>query len=139
LGEEYSVKGQFGYRLAFAGCFLVSLLTTIFQVSREDVLKEDECIRDYTFIFTNSINKYLQDHFDLTNRYIIFCSFLMDSMILIFFGLWFTCWKSHRVMLCYLLFFGSRGVVQVSSTIIKIYPSYPRNIDVIILYRTTSS
>lgn len=114
LGEEYSEKAQFGWRLAFSGVLIVSLLSTIFEISKVETVTEEECIRDYTFIFTAPINKYLQDHFDMTNRYIIYSSFLMDGMIITTFIFWFSYYKSYRVIITYLLFFGSRGVIQVS-------------------------
>lgn len=50
----------------------------------------------------------------MTNRYIIYSSFLMDGMIITTFIFWFSYYKSYRVIITYLLFFGSRGVIQVS-------------------------
>ena len=74
-------------------------------------MKPDECLRDYTFIWTDNINQYLSQNRDVTDRYIIFCSFMMDFMLLNFFGWWMFYWKSFRIIITYLLFFGIRGII----------------------------
>ena len=45
---------------------------------KEKVIDDSECMRDYTFIWTESINKYLVDHVDFKNHYMIYAGFLMD-------------------------------------------------------------
>ena len=35
-------------------------------------------MRDYTFIWTEGINKYLVDHVEIKNHYMIYAAFLMD-------------------------------------------------------------
>lgn len=77
-------------------------------------MKPDECLRDYTFIWTDNINQYLAQNRDVTDRYIIFCSFMMDFMLLNFFVWWMLYWKTFRPIVTFLLFFGLRGVIQVS-------------------------
>jgi len=101
-------------RIGWAVIFLACLVSTMFNVEREDVITPDECLRDQTFIWTASINAYLAANRDLTDRYIIFCSFLMDFMLITAFVLWFLYWKSFRLLIAYMLFFGIRGVIQVS-------------------------
>ena len=91
------------------------LVSTIFQVDRVDVITEDECLRDYSFIMTESVNNYLAEHVDLTNRYIIYCSFLMDFMLVFFIVMWYMYWKSFRLVITYIFFFGIRAVIQVST------------------------
>ena len=80
-------------------------------------MKPDECLRDYTFIWTDPLNQYLSMNRDVCDRYIIYCSFMMDFMMINFFSWWFLQWKSFRLILTYLLFFGIRGVIQVRSYI----------------------
>lgn len=48
----------------------------------------------------------------MTSRYTIYCSFLMDSMMISFFTIWFIYWKSFRMVITYLIFFGTRGIIQ---------------------------
>ena len=111
MNEEYSLKGQLAWRLAFISVFVVVLLSTIFQIQRVDVISADECLRDYTFIWTESVNRYLASHYDMTNRYIIFCSFLMDFMVVTTFICWLIYWKSYRMIIAVPLFFGARGFI----------------------------
>ena len=111
--EEYTQKGQLAWKIGFAAIFLGSLLTTIFQIDRVTIITPDECLRDYTFIWTDSVNRYLSLHRDLCDRYIIYCSFLMDFMLILFFASWFLKWKTFRPIITYVLFFGARGVIQV--------------------------
>ncbi len=114
--QEYDQKNQMWFRVAFSVIFVGCLMTTMFQTDRgQSVLKPDECLRDYTFIWTDSINQYLAANRDVTDRYIIYCSFMMDFMLLNFFAWWLFYWKSFRMIITYLLFFGIRGVIQVSN------------------------
>jgi hypothetical protein len=45
---------------------------------KEQVINDGECMRDYTFIWTEGINKYLVDNVVIKNRYMIYAGFLMD-------------------------------------------------------------
>jgi hypothetical protein len=103
------------WRIGFSVIFLACLLSSIFQIERVDVITSDECLRDYTFIWTDSVNKYLAAHPNICDRYIIFCSFLMDFMMLNFFTWWLLKWKSFRLIIAYILFFGTRSVIQVKN------------------------
>lgn len=82
-------------------------------MKRVDEITPDECLRDYTFIWTRNINAYLSANPDVCDRYIIFASFLMDFMLLNFFWMWLNYWKSYKMIVAYVLFFGFRGFVQV--------------------------
>ena len=70
-------------------------------------------MRDYTFIATQPINQFLIDNLEIKNRYIIFCSFLMDLMIISLLSLFYLYWKTYRLAFAYILFFLCRGVLQV--------------------------
>ena len=111
--EEYNPKAQMYMRIGWAIVFLACLISTMFNVERVDVITPDECLRDQTFIWTAPLNAYLAANRDLTDRYIIFCSFLMDFMLITAFVLWFLYGKSFRLLIAYMLFFGIRGVIQV--------------------------
>ena len=88
----------------------------MFNTSRKDVLGENECIRDLTFIATDSINNFLIRNTDIKNLYIIYASFLMDLMILGYISLFIFYWKTYRLMIAYIIFFGIRTFVQVITT-----------------------
>ena len=50
-------------RAVFTGCYILFLLAMcIFKNDKEQVLGEDECIRDETFILTNRINEFFVDN-----------------------------------------------------------------------------
>ena len=66
---------------------------------------------DQSFVFTEPVNDYLRDHLDIKNRYIIYASFLMDVMILSFVVMFYFHWKSYRIVLAYVLFFGIRTFI----------------------------
>jgi hypothetical protein len=89
----------------------------MFQTEREDVITPDECLRDYTFIWSDGLNGYLTANRDISDRYIIYSSFLMDFMLLSCFVLWLLYWKSFRMIIAYMLFFGTRGLIQVIQSI----------------------
>lgn len=58
---EHDPTQQKYFRLAFSVLFIFSLLSTMFYIDRGDnVMKPDECLRDYTFIWTDGINQYLE-------------------------------------------------------------------------------
>jgi hypothetical protein len=46
--------------------------------NHEPVLDKEECIRDYTFVYTDQINFWLTEHKDFKKRYMIYAGFLMD-------------------------------------------------------------
>ncbi|CDW87357.1 UNKNOWN [Stylonychia lemnae] len=110
--KEYSVRNQTILRVVFSCCFLLLLFYSMFNVERVDVITRDECMRDYSFKVTETINKYLIDNLDIKNRYIIFCSFMMDLMIIILMALFYLYWKTYRLMFAYILFFVCRAILQ---------------------------
>ena len=96
-----------------------------------DVITNEECVRDYTFRWTAAVNDFLSHRPLLTDRYIIFCSFLMDVMLISVFVSWLIYWKSFRVILTYLLFFGVRSQIQNNFLMPRLpgflfrYPGFP--------------
>eukprot|EP00347_Sterkiella_histriomuscorum_P010983 403374194 len=107
-----SVKNQTLLRVLFSCGFLLILFYQMFNVDRIDVITPQQCMRDYTFIATETANQYLIDNEGFKNRYIIFASFLMDLMILSFLAMFYLYWKSYRIMFAYVLFFVTRTFLQ---------------------------
>lgn len=105
---------KLGLRIAFTVLFLIILLSTaVTTTNRRDKITRDECLRDQTFLLTSSLNQYLSEHDMVTNGFIIYSSMLMDFLIVSFCILFFLYWKSCRVVITYILFFGMRMVIQV--------------------------
>ena len=70
---------------------------------------------DRTFRWTDKVNHYFRDNLSLKNAYIIYASFLMDSMIITYITLFAFYWKTYRVILAYIMFFAIRTFIQVST------------------------
>jgi len=99
-------------RATFALLFFTILLSTaIATTSRKDKITRQECMRDYTFLLTASINKFLQGHEGITNGFIIYSSMMMDFLIVSFMMIFIFYWKTFRPIVTYALFFGFRIVV----------------------------
>jgi len=67
---------------------------------------------DWSFEFSDPINKYLMNNLDFKNKYIIYASFLMDAMLLTFFSLFLLYWRTYRVIFALVIFFISRAFIQ---------------------------
>ena len=94
--------------MLFAAAFLLSLFHGMFSIEQIVVVTKDECIKDYTFVWTSTANGYLSENIDFKNKYIIYCSLMMDFMIISFMGFFLLYWKTYRVLFAYILFFGLR-------------------------------
>lgn len=68
---------------------------------------------DSTFVSTSTVNSFFKVRPFLKEKYIIFASFLMDVMIVTFMTMFYHYWKSYRIVFAYILFFGTRVVLQV--------------------------
>ena len=90
----------------------------MFSTQKIDKLAEGQCLVDQTFVFTEPINQFLRNHIDFKNKYIIYASFLMDMMIITFVALFYLYWKSYRIVIAYVLFFGLRTFVQVRLSVL---------------------
>ena len=112
-------------RIGFAVGFLAMLMVVMFDVSADEAITQEECMRDYTFIWTATLNTYLADHSNVKDAYIIFSSALIDILILTSLVLFFLYTQSFRLALSYILFYGIRGIVQVSLSLsIILYRKY---------------
>lgn len=75
-------------------------------------LGPDECLRDYTFIWTERVNVWFRDNIAIKDGYMIYAAFLMDFMILSFLVFFFFFWKSSRLIGALLLFYPVRQTIQ---------------------------
>ena len=57
------------------------------------------------------MNGYLAEHPQVTNGFIIYSSMLMDYLILSLCALFLLYWRTHRVVMTYILFFGFRAII----------------------------
>jgi len=83
----------------------------MFGTERVDVITPDQCMLDSTFVWSDQLNRFLRANIDIKNRYIIYASFLMDFMLLSFMAFFFLYWRSYRIMLSYIMFFGLRTLI----------------------------
>ena len=60
-------------RLAFAAVMLGILLWESGNIEHVDLLEAKECIRDYTFVWTEQINIYLRNADTVRNTYLVYC------------------------------------------------------------------
>ena len=95
-------------RITFSSVFLLLLFYNMFYTERRDVITADQCIVDKSFEWTSNINSWLVHHIDVKNRYIVYASLLMDLMVVSYITIFIFCFKSFRVILSYVIFFGIR-------------------------------
>lgn len=111
---------KLGLRITFSLLFFTILLSTALTTTQQrDKIPQSECLRDETFLLTANVNSFLADHSTFTNGFIIYSSMMMDFLIVSFCILFFLYWKSSRVVITYILFFGLRTIVQVSATYVS--------------------
>lgn len=110
--EAWLTEHQKLLRCLVSAGFIAYMMAKARHTESVDLLGADECIVDQIFEWTSSINDYLFRNVEITNEIIIYCSFLMDAMVLSFLALFMFYWHSFRVMIAYLLFFCSRAIVQ---------------------------
>lgn len=87
------------------------LSTALTTTERQDKITYDECLRDEAFSITSSVNGYLAEHPQVTNGFIIYSSMLMDYLIISLCVLFLLYWRSFRVVMTYILFFGIRAII----------------------------
>jgi hypothetical protein len=67
----------------FAACMVVCLFylygLTPYNGPQHE-LKKGECMRDYTFIWTEKANQYMVNNEEFRKRYMIYAGFLMDFL-----------------------------------------------------------
>ena len=73
---------------------------------------DGSCSYDFFFDITQPVNDMLKANLDTKNKYIIYCSFLMDLMLLSFMLFFVLYWKLFRVIIAYAAFFLTRSFVQ---------------------------
>lgn len=98
-------------RISFSTLFLLGLAYNMLSIERQDFITKEECLRDYTFQWTDSVNQYLRQNVDVKNRLIIQASAFMDFMIYFFIFCLVLAVKSFRAALAYAMFFIIRSVI----------------------------
>ena len=101
------------YRVLFTSAFILTLLIIcIVKNEQEFALADSECLRDYTFVWTEGINTFLVENHGWKNFVIIQTSVFIDFMMvsyLVIFAIWGT---SMRLGTTLAIFYPSRNVVQ---------------------------
>ncbi len=95
----------------FSVIFLLLLFYNMYDIEKKPVITQAQCMQDWAFDMSDSINKYLRVHLDVKNRYIIYASFLMDAMLLTFFSLFLLYWKTYRPIFAIVMFFVFRAFI----------------------------
>lgn len=97
-----------------AACSAVLLLILFQQINRPNIekLAPGECMRDYSFIYTDKLNKFLAARQGLTHILIMLSSYLMDFIV--YSGLFIFNKKANtvRVVMAFIIFFIMRQNIQ---------------------------
>ena len=116
LNKKVSQKTQKCARIAFVILFSLVLLCNSFYPYLKNadriVLSTDECIRDYSFVWTDHINMWLRENLVSKDRYMVVAGFFMDFMILSAVGLWAYRHRTGRIIPTLLIFYELRGQIQ---------------------------
>lgn len=101
----------------FAACMIVLLFylyhLTPYNGPRND-LKAGECMRDYTFIWTEKMNQYMVDNEEFRKRYMIYAGFLMDFLQIVGISNFFLRFQTFRGIFSFILFMPTRAFIQNS-------------------------
>lgn len=99
--------------MVFTTLFILTLLTlTILNNEKKQVLAEGECLRDYTFIWTERINTFFVNHTAWKNFAIIQSSICIDSMMISWLVIFFFYGTTIRVVCTLVMFYPIRNVIQ---------------------------
>ncbi len=71
------------------------------------------CFQDISFKWNSNINQYFNKNYTYFYLLLIFSSLLIDFLLLFLLIHWIIRGKSWRVVLCFLIFYGFRGMIQV--------------------------
>lgn len=104
-------KNHFFSRIAFSSIFLLGLVYNMFSLDKVEYIPNEECMRDYTFIWTNDVNQYLRNNIEVKNRFIIEASTFMDFMIYCFLLVYLFRIKTFRAIIAYAIFFSIRSTI----------------------------
>ena len=86
---------------------------TILKNEKIEFLSEGECLRDYTFVFTERVNEFFVDSTSWKDFLIIQSSVGIDFMMLSYLVIFFIWGGTMRVAISLILFYPVRNVVQV--------------------------
>jgi hypothetical protein len=91
---------------------LTLLILTLVKNDKKQVLAEGECLRDYTFVWTERINTFLVEHTPWRNFLIIQSSIGIDTMMVTYLIIFWFKGTSMRLALTLSMFYPSRNVIQ---------------------------
>ena len=73
------------------------------------------CLDDKLFDITTNLNNYFAQHTSAKHAFMIICGLMMDIMVVVSFYRFALYGSTWRLPLAMLVFYGVRGVVQVST------------------------
>jgi len=85
---------------------------SLFQSEKKQLLGEKECFRDYTFIGTEVINKYLIENKYALYSYEAVASTFIDLMVISFLVIWCVKFNAFRLFPAYIAFYSIRAFIQ---------------------------
>lgn len=110
--ESKRVKKLLVARITFTSLFILTLLVlSIVNNEKKQVLSEGECLRDYTFIWTESINTFFVNHTPWKNFAIIQSSIGIDGMMISWLLIFFFYGNTLRIVMTLGMFYPLRNVI----------------------------
>ena len=100
------------FRIVFTAlCILMLLTISLVKSEKKDVLTEGECLRDYTFVWTEKANTFFVNHTPWKDFFIIQSSVGIDFMMISFLVIY--TWKGTtlRIICALALFYPTRNVI----------------------------
>jgi len=79
---------------------------------KTDMVPAGQCIIDYTFEMSASLNIWFREHIELKDAYMIYSAFLMDVLMFTFMVLFYFHWNTIRLVFSLLLFYPPRQIIQ---------------------------
>jgi hypothetical protein len=100
-------------RASFVTLFLMMLvILTIVKNEQKQVLAQGECLRDYTFVWTQSINTFLINNVPWKDFTIIQSSIGIDGMMVSYLLIFAYYGTTMRLSCCLMMFYPTRNIIQ---------------------------
>lgn len=111
-GEAKRQRKHLIARAVFSGLFIVMLvIVTITKNEQRQVLAITECIKDYTFVWTESINTFFVENTAWKDFAIIQSSVGIDFMMISFLVIFALYGTTTRIIMTLIMFYPSRNVI----------------------------
>jgi hypothetical protein len=98
--------------LAFLIVLMIHIYNVIPNSKSFEILNPGECIRDMTFVWTESQNKFLVENPKTRQKYMVYAGFLMDVFLLGTLSLFFCRFNTFRAPITFGTFMIARKLVQ---------------------------